>query len=62
MSFKRYRAELYNRLMASFDLKTQMVKSDVVETLVVYGCATWIPLRGDYQKLRAAHHRMLIRI
>ena len=38
-----------------------MVKSEVVEALL-YGCAAWTPLKGDYQKLLAAHHRMLLRI
>ena len=55
MSFNRYWAELYDRPTASLDLKTRMVKSS-------FGCAAWTPLKGDYQKLRAAHHRMLLRI
>ena len=38
-----------------------MVKSEVDEPLL-FGCAGWTPLKGDYQKLRAAHHRMLLRI
>ena len=38
-----------------------MVKSEVVEAFL-YGCATWAPLKGDYRKLRTAHHRMLFRI
>ena len=61
MSFNRYRAELYHRSTASLDLKTQMVKSEVVEALL-YGCAAWISLKEDYQNLHAAHHRMLLRI
>ena len=61
MSFNRYRTELYDRPTASLDLKTRMVKAEVVEALL-YGCAAWTPLKGDYQKLRAAHHRMLLRI
>ena len=47
MSFNRYRAELYDLPTASLELKTRMVKSEVVEALL-YGCATWIPLKGDY--------------
>ena len=53
--------ELYDRPTASLDLKTRMVKSEVVEALQ-YGCAAWTPLKVDYQKLRTAHHRMLRRI
>ena len=61
MSFNRYRAELYDSPMDSLDLETRMVKSEVVEALL-YGCAAWTLLKRDYQKLRAAHHRMLLRI
>ena len=61
LSFNRYRAELYDRPTALLDLNTRMVKSEVVEALL-YGSAACIPLKGDYQKLRAAHHRMLLRI
>ena len=42
-------------------LKAQMVRSEVVEALL-YGCATWTPLKGHYTKLRTTHHRMLLRI
>ena len=61
MSFNRYWAELYDRPTASLDLKTRMVKSEVVEALQ-YGCAAWTPLKVDYQKLRTAHHLSLIHI
>ena len=61
MSFNRYRVELYECPTALLDLKPRMVKSEVVEALL-YGCAMWTPLKGDYQKLRTAHHRMLLRI
>ena len=61
ISFNRYRAELYDYPTASLDLKSRMVKSYVVEALL-YGCVAWNPLKGDYQTLRAAHHRMLLRI
>ena len=37
-------------------LKARMVRSDVVEALL-YGCATWIPLKGHYAKLRTTQHR-----
>ena len=61
MSFNRYQAELYDRPTASLDLKTRMVKSEVVLALL-YGCAMCPPVKGDYQKLRAAHRRILLRI
>ena len=62
MSFKRYERELYDRPKASLlPLKARMVRSEVVEALL-YGCATWTPLRGHYAKLRTTHRRMLLRI
>ena len=62
MGFKRYKRELYDRLKASLlPLKARMVRSEVVEALL-YGCATWTPLKGHYAKLRTTHHRMLLRI
>ena len=38
-----------------------MVRSEVVEALL-YGCATWTPLKGPYTKLRTTHRRMLLQI
>ena len=62
MGFKRYKRELYGRPTASLlPLKTQMVRSEVVEALL-YGCATWTPLKGHYAKIRTTPHRMLLRI
>ena len=62
MGFKRYKRELYDRPKASLlPLKTRMVRSEVVEALL-YGCATWAPLKGHYAKLRTTHHRMLLPI
>ena len=62
MGFKRYKRELYDRPKACLlPLKVRMVRSEVVEALL-YGCATWTPLKGHYAKLRTTHHRMLLRI
>ena len=62
MGFMRYNRELYDRPKASLlPLKARMVRSEVVEDLL-YGCATWTPLKGHYAKLRTTHHRMLLRI
>ena len=38
-----------------------MEKFEVVEALL-YGCATWTPLKDHYNKLRPTHHRMLLQI
>ena len=62
MGFKRYKRELYNHPKASLlPLKARMVRSEVVKALS-YGCATWIPLKGHYAKLRTTHHKMLLRV
>ena len=62
MSFKRYTRELYDRPKASLlPLKVRMVRSEVAKALL-YGCATWTPLKGHYTKLRTTHHGMLLQI
>ena len=62
MGFMRYTRELYDRLKVSLlPLKARMVRSEVVEALL-YGCATWTPLKGHYTPLRTTHHRMFLRI
>ena len=62
MGFKCYMREQYNRPKASLlPVKARMVRSEIVEALL-YGCATWTPLKGHYTKLRTTRHRMLLRI
>ena len=62
MGFKRYKRELYDRPKASLlPPNSRMVRSEVVDALL-YGCATWTPLKGHYAKLRTTHHRILLRI
>ena len=59
-SFERYKRERYDRPKASLlHLKARMVRSEVLEALL-YGCATWTPLKGHYAKLCTTHHRMLL--
>ncbi|CAM9493930.1 unnamed protein product, partial [Ascophyllum nodosum] len=62
ISFKRYTRELHDRPKGSLlPRKARMVRPDVVETLL-YGCATWTPLKGQYTKLRITHHWILLQI
>ena len=62
MGFKRYKREMYDRLKAGLlPLKARTVRSEVVKALL-YGCATWTPLKRPYAELRTTHHRMLLRI
>ena len=62
MGSKRYKRELYKRPKASLlPLNVRMVKAKVVEALL-YGCATWTPLKGHCAKFRTTHHGMLLQI
>ena len=63
MSFRYYTRELYDRPKANrLHLKDCRLKSEVVVEALLYGCATWSPLKSHYNKLRTAHHRMLLQI
>ena len=42
-------------------LKARMVRYEGVEALL-YGCATWTPLKDHNTKLPTTHYRMLLRI
>ena len=62
MGFKRYTRELYDCPKASLlPLEAQMARPEAVEALL-YGCATWTPVKSHYVKLRTTHRRMLLRI
>ena len=62
VSLRRYKPELYGHSKVSLlHLKARIVKSEGGETLL-YGCATWTPLKAHYKILRIAYHRMLLRI
>ena len=68
MGFKCYTRELYDRPKVSLlPLKARMVRSEIVQALL-YGCATWTPLKGHYTKLRttpqdvASNPRSLVQV
>ena len=52
--------EIYDRPSVRLRLKVQMLKAEVLETLL-YGCVTWSPSKADYDKLRKVHHQILLR-
>ena len=52
--------ELYDRPCAPLELKIQMLRPEVLETML-YGCVTWSPRACHYDTLRRAHHRFLTR-
>ena len=57
-SFRKYTLELYDRPSAPLELKTRMLKAEVLKT-VPYGCVTWSPRACHYDTLRRAHHKRL---
>ena len=59
-SYRKYTLELYDRPSAPLELKTRMLKAEVLETML-YGCVTWSPRVCHYDTLRRAHHRFLTR-
>ena len=58
--FGRYTMEIYDRPRVRLRLKVRVPKSEILETLL-YGCVTWSPSKADYDRLRKAHHQMLLR-
>ena len=52
--------EIYDHKGMHLRLKVQLLKAEVVETLL-YGCMTWSPNKPDYDRLRRVHHSMLLR-
>ena len=52
--------ELYDRLSAPLELKTRMLRVEVLETML-YGCVTWSPRACHHDTLRQAHHSVLTR-
>ena len=59
-SFLKYILELYDRPSAPLELKTRMIRAEVLETML-YGCVTGSPPVCHYDTLRRAHHRFLTR-
>ena len=59
-SFRKYTLELYDRPSAPLELKTEILRAEVLETML-YGCVTWSPRACHYDTLRRAHNRFLTR-
>ena len=60
MRIRRYLRELFDQPKVALSLKTRMVKSEAIETLL-YGCSTCTFRQEHYAKLRTVHHRVLLR-
>ena len=50
-SFRKYTLELYDRPSAPLELKTRMLRAEVLETLL-FGCVTWSPRTCHHDTLR----------
>ena len=59
-SSRKYTLELYDRPSAPLELKTRMLRAEVLET-TLYDCVAWSPRTCHYDTLRRAHHRFLAR-
>ena len=59
-SFLKYTLELNDRPSAPLELKTRMLRAEVIETML-YGCVTWSPRACHYDRLRRACHSFLTR-
>ena len=59
-SFRKYTLKLYDRPSAPLELKTRILRTEILET-VLYGCVTWSPRARHYDTLRGAHHSSLTR-
>ena len=59
-SSRKYTLELYDRPSAPLELKIQMLRAEVLETML-HGCVTWSPRASHNDTLRRAHHRFLTR-
>ena len=61
-SVSKYSSQLsYDRRKARLSLKIRLFKEEVMEAML-YGCATWTMRSHDFSSLRAARHKLLLRI
>ena len=54
-------SQRYDRPNAELSLKVRLLKAEVIEALL-YGCATWTLRSEDFDSLRTAHHKRLLRV
>ena len=60
-SVRKYSSQLYDRRNARLSLEIRLFKAEVMEAML-YGCATWTMHSQDFNSLRTAHHKLLLRI
>ena len=60
-SFRKYTLELYDQPRAPLELKTRMLRAEVLETML-YGCVTWSPRACHYDSLHRLAKAQLRRL
>ena len=63
-SLRKYTVELYDRPSATPRARNTdaiLLRPEVLETKMLYGCVTWSPRACHYDTLRRAHHSLLTR-
>ena len=58
-SFRKYALELYDRPSAPLEIKFRMLKAEVLEIILLYGCVTSSPRACHYDMLHRAYHSFL---
>ena len=58
---RKYSSQLCDRPNAELSLKVRLLKAEVIEALL-YRCATWTVRSEDFDSLRTAHHKLLLRV
>ena len=58
-SFRKYALELYDRPSAPLEIKFRMLKAEVLEIILQYGCVTSSPRACYYDMLHQAYHSFL---
>ena len=58
---RKYSSQVYDRPNAELSLKVRLLKAEVIEALL-YGFATWTLRSEDFDSLRIAHHKLLLRV
>ena len=53
-SFRKYTLEFYGRPSAPLELRTRMLRAEVLETIMLYGCVIWSPRACHYAATRCA--------
>ena len=60
-SFRKYTLGLYGLPRAPLELKTRMLRAEVLETMLYRGCVTWSPRACRCATLHRAHHSVRTR-